>query len=88
MLQCFEGTYSRTDGEKGTFNIVVSVGLKGWQGIARENGSSTATPISGTFANYIIYMGNQEVAKVSGDTFEGSYVDNGVKVTVKANRTL
>ncbi|RKD20216.1 hypothetical protein BCY91_00905 [Pelobium manganitolerans] len=90
LVRCFEGIYQTSDKEKGTFNIIVSTVLKGWTGKARKDGSSTASSISGTYANDILIDEHgTTIAPIKGDEFSGSFknADN-VTVTVKGKRTM
>lgn len=91
MARCYEGSYSTSDKETGTFNIIVSTLLKGWTGKSRKDGASTATDISGSYVNDKLYWGsgtNVEIATMSGDTFVGTFNDGSANVTVKGKRTL
>jgi hypothetical protein len=91
LVRCFEGTYHTSANEDGTFNILISTLLKGWGGKARKNGATTASDISGSFVNDILYDGpsGNKIATVTGDTFDGSFVDaNNTTITVKGKRTL
>lgn len=91
MARCYEGTYSTSDNETGTFNIIVSTLLKGWTGKSRKDGATTATDISGSYVNDKLYWGsgtNVEIATMNGDTFTGTFNDGSANVTVKGKRTL
>lgn len=91
MARCYEGTYTTSQNEKGTFNIIVSTLLKGWTGKSRKDGATTATDISGSYANDKLYWGqgtNTEIAAMNGDTFTGTFNDGSANVTVKGKRTL
>ncbi len=91
LVRCFEGSYTTSDNEAGTFNIVVSTLLKGWTGKSRENGKTEAQSISGSYVNDRLYWGNgsnTEIAKIEGDTFNGTFNDGSANVTVKGKRTL
>jgi len=91
LARCYEGTYTTSDNESGTFNIIVSTLLKGWTGKSRENGSSQTTDISGSYVNDKLYWGsgtNVEIATMSGDSFTGTFNDGSANVTVKGKRTL
>ncbi|MFD1629337.1 hypothetical protein [Pseudopedobacter beijingensis] len=90
LVRCFEGTYETSDNKKGTFNIIVSTLLKGWTGKARENGSQTATNISGTYVNNVLIdASGATIAPIDGDEFSGSFKDaSNTTVTVKGKRTL
>lgn len=89
LVRCFEGTYSTTEPENGTFNIVVSTTLKGWKGKARETGASTTKDIEGSYVNNILYNGigtTTPIATINGDTFSGSFFDGSYTVTVNGQR--
>lgn len=91
LIECFEGTYSTTAPESGTFNIILSRTLGLWGGIARENGSTTIDDIDGTIVNGNIIDGsnNRQVGTLNGDQISGSFVDgSGNTVTISGRRTL
>ncbi|WEK18099.1 MAG: hypothetical protein P0Y49_14985 [Candidatus Pedobacter colombiensis] len=90
LIECFEGTYSTTKPETGTFNIVLSRTLRKFKGSSRTTGSTTSNPISGTIDsnNNLVEDGNI-ICLLSGDELNGSFTDNdGKKVTVKGKRTF
>ncbi|WP_293297158.1 hypothetical protein [Pedobacter sp. UBA4863] len=91
LARCYEGTFTTSANEKGTFNIIVSTLLKGWTGKSRKDGSSTTTDISGSYVNDKLYWGsgtNTEIATMTNDTFAGTFNDGSSNVTVKGKRTL
>lgn len=91
LARCYEGTYTTSNNESGTFNIIVSTLLKGWTGKSRKNGENTATDISGSYVNDKLYWGsgtNTEIATMTGDNFSGTFNDGSANVTVKGKRTL
>lgn len=92
IVRCFEGTYTNTLNESGTFNIAVSTTFKGWKGITRKNGGSSTTNVSGDYANNILFWGTgvtaPQVATINGDTFSGTFNDGSSNVTVNGKRTL
>lgn len=91
VVRCFEGTYSNSHNENGTFNIIVSTILKGWQGIYKESGTNNTTNISGSYVNNILYWGagtTTEIATINGDTFSGTFNDGSADVTVVGQRKL
>lgn len=91
LARCYEGTYTTSANESGTFNIIVSTLLKGWTGKSRKNGQTNATDISGSYVNDKLYWGsgtNTEIATITGDNFSGTFNDGSSNVTVKGKRTL
>ncbi len=91
LLECFEGTYSTTLPETGTFNILVSRKLGKFGGASRKSTSSTSEDIgNGTIdASGKLKLDGTDVGTLSGDEISGSFVDNnGKTVTIKGKRTL
>jgi hypothetical protein len=90
LIEGFEGTYSRSDGEKGTFNILLSRALEKWGGVARENGSSDDDHINGSLnGSKILDEDGRNVGTLSNDEISGSFSDgDGRTVTISGKRTL
>ena len=92
LLECFEGTYSTTRPEAGTFNLILSRGLKLFGGASRKDGSTTSNAFNGTInANneLIDASSNKSIATLTGDNLSATFVDgNGATVTVKGKRTF
>ncbi len=90
LIECFEGKYSTTKPENGTFNIVLSRKLGKFGGIARENGTTDEDDISGTIDNGVIKDEKGRVlGNLNGDNITGSFQDsNGQTVTIEGKRTL
>lgn len=92
LLRCFEGTYTKADGEKGTFNASVLTYNKTWSGKMKKDGTSEVQDIVGPFANEMLYIEssatNIDGPKVTGDILEGVFKDVTPNITVKAKRTL
>lgn len=91
LLECFEGTYSTTKPETGTFNILLSRKLAKFGGASRKSGSMESEDIEdGTIdASSNLYMDGTLIGKLSGDNIDGSFKDsNGSTVTIKGKRTL
>jgi len=91
MVRAFEGTYSNSLNETGTFNILVSTILKGWKGISKKTGATTTSNIEGSYANNILYWGSgttTPIATITGDTFSGTFNDGNANVTVNGQRKL
>lgn len=95
LVECFEGTYSTTLPETGSFNIIVlrTAGL--WGGVARITGGTSADDddIDGTISNNQLSSqmgaGTVVVGTLNGDQLNGSFVDsNNSTVTVTGRRTL
>lgn len=90
LIECFEGTYSTTKPESGTFNIVLSRSLGKYGGVARKTGGTTASDIDGTISGGIIKdeKGNT-MGKLDGDELSGEFKDsNGATVNFSGKRTL
>ncbi len=90
LVEGFEGSYSISDGTKGTFNILLSRTLKKWGGVARENGTFHDESINGTIdGNKIIDRDSKTIGTLSGDEISGSFQDgDGSTVTISGKRTL
>ena len=92
LVECFEGTYSTTKPETGTFNVILSRGLKLHGGASRKDGSTTSNSFKGTInANneLIDVPSNNYLATLSGDVLSGKFVDgNGSTVNVTGKRTF
>lgn len=90
LLECFEGTYTTTAPENGTFNILISRPLGKFGGIAKEDGETDTDDIDGTIdASNNLMMDGTNIGKLSGDEISGSFKDsNGSTVTIKGRRTL
>jgi hypothetical protein len=89
LVECFEGTYSTTLPENGTFNIMLSRSVGLWGGIAKEDGSNTIDEIDGTISNGNLFEDGNQIGTLSGDLITGTFVDgNGNTVTVNGQRTL
>lgn len=90
LIECFEGTYSTTLPESGTFNILLSRPLGKWGGEARENGQTEADDVSGVITNgTLVDDGGHTVGTLSGDTISGTFQDsNGTTITISGKRTL
>ena len=91
LIECYEGTYSSSKPENGTFNLVLSRSLKKYGGVSRVNGSSSSSRFSGTInsSNGLLNETGSLIATLSGDEIKGSFNDsNGKSVTVNGKRTL
>lgn len=91
LVEAFEGTYSTTKPETGTFNILVSRQLGKWGGVARENGTTDRDEIEGTLdaAGKIKDERGREMGTLSGDNITGQFQDSGNQtVTISGKRTL
>lgn len=92
VLECYEGTYTTTKPETGTFNLILSRGLKVHAGSSRKDGTTTSNPFGGTINanNELIDSSNGKyLATLSGDNLTGKFVDGGGStVTVTGKRTL
>lgn len=91
LIQAFEGTYTTTKPETGTFNIILSQTLKAWGAVARKTGSTEVSHGNGTISGAdLVDSGNgKTVGTISGDQIDGKFNDsNGVSVTLTGKRTL
>lgn len=89
LIECYEGTYSTTRPENGTFNIVLSRTLGKWGGVARKAGSNDKSDAKGTISNGVIKdENNKTMGNLNGDVISGSFQDNnGATVTIDGKRT-
>ena len=91
LVEAFEGTYSKTDGESGIFNIVLSSGLGVFGGVARNNQTGVIdNDVNGLYVNgQILSSSGIPMATITGDQMNGSFVGGDqVTVTIVGNRTL
>lgn len=95
LVECFEGTYSTTLPETGTFNIIILRTAGIWGGVARITGGTVADDdeIDGTVSNNQLTSqtsaGPVVVGTLNIDQLNGSFVDsNNSTVTVTGRRTL
>ncbi|WP_309612584.1 hypothetical protein [Flavobacterium sp.] len=94
LIEVFEGTYTKTGGETGVFNILLSRALNKWGGVALndEPGSEPDDDIDGTInaSNQLIVTGNGvNIGTISGDEIHGSFVDgNSATINITGHRTL
>ena len=92
LIECFEGNYSTTRPETGTFNMVLSRTLKKYKGSSRKTGGTPNAPFTGTInANneLIDDAKGTNIGKISGDNFSNSFVDGaGSTVTINGKRTF
>lgn len=89
LIEAFEGTYS-LPGETGVFNIVLSSGLGGYSGIAKDNASADVSEVDGTYSNgQLIDSDGTVVGTITGDVLSGTFQDsNGTTITISGHRTL
>ncbi|MEO5776493.1 MAG: hypothetical protein ABIQ27_06290 [Flavobacterium sp.] len=93
LIEAFEGTYTKTGGETGVFNILLSRALNKWGGVALNNeAGSTSDEIDGTINadNQLIVNGNGIIlGTVSGDEIHGSFQDSSLAtISITGHRTL
>jgi hypothetical protein len=93
LVECFEGTYSTTLPETGTFNIILSRSLGIWSGVARKTGATTTSnPGTGTITNNNLIdpsQNNKSIGTLNNDALNGSFMDNnGKTVTLTGKRSL
>lgn len=91
LVECFEGTYSTTEPETGTFNLILSRTAKIYAGSSRKSGSTTSNAISLSpinAQNQLTDTQGNVRGTLNGDVITGSFVDaGGSTVTINANRT-
>jgi hypothetical protein len=91
LVEAFEGTYSTTLPETGTFNILVSRVLLQWGGASRKTNGTSNGSVDGTLdANgKMTESGGVVIGTLTGDNIAGSSLDgNGITVTITGKRTL
>ncbi|MBC7890415.1 MAG: hypothetical protein H7Z13_21265 [Ferruginibacter sp.] len=91
LIQCFEGAYSTTLPETGTFNMIILKTTGIWGGIHRKTGSTTTGNMDGTISNNQLFGTGQAgtIGTVTADQISGSFLDgNNKTVTITAKRTL
>lgn len=93
LIEAFEGTYSISGGETGTFNILLARGLNLWGGIAKDDAAgSMPEDIDGTINanNQLVESDNgRVVGNLSGDVISGQFTSgDNETVTITGHRTL
>ena len=92
LVECFQGNYSTTLPETGTFNLIILRSLNRWTGIARKTGSITSNTGTGNIINNKLIdstQNNQAIGILNIDAVNGNFVDgNGRTVTLTGKRTL
>lgn len=91
LIECFEGTYSTTLPEKGTFNVVLSRQIGKFKVVSREDGSTSYSNSDGSIATdgTIKNDDGATIGKLIGDNMNGSFTNSsGNKVTFDGKRTL
>lgn len=91
LIESYEGTYSTTKPEKGTFNLLLSRQVLRFGGIARKDGDSEIDSFDGSITSdgKLMESGDQYIGTLSGDNIDGQFKDNnGVSITIKGKRTL
>ncbi len=92
LIEAFEGTYSTTKPEAGTFNLTLSRSLKLFGGRSRKNGDTTSNSFKGfinTSSQLIDSSSGKSIGTLNGDNLDGNFVDGGgATVTVKGKRTF
>ena len=80
LIEAFEGTYSTTKPEAGTFNLTLSRSLKLFGGRSRKNGDTTSNSFKGfinTSNQLIDSSSGKSIATLTGDNLAASFVDGG-----------
>lgn len=90
LVEAFEGTYSTTKPETGTFNILLSRPLNKWGGNARKDGTNEQSDVNGTLVNGELRdEDGKKMGTLTNDNISGSFQDNnGATVTIDGKRTL
>ena len=90
LLECFEGTYSSTKPETGTFNLIISRSLGKMGGSSRKDGSTSNGDFDGTITadGKLMQDGTDYIGTVNGDIISGSFMGGNGNVTIKGKRTL
>ena len=93
LIEAFEGSFTKTGGGTGVFNILLSRALNKWGGIALIGATGTTDSFDGTINTnnqLIVNNGNGTIfGTLSGDVMNGSFQDgNGATITTTAHRTL
>ena len=91
LIESYEGTYSTTKPEKGTFNLLLSRTLLKFGGIARKDGDTSIDDFNGTITadGKLMESGTTYIGTLSGDAIDGSFKDgNGISITITGKRTL
>ena len=96
LIKCFEGSYKNvTTGEKGNFNLFLSVSLKKWSAKAKADGGTNAVTVEGTFdgtstLNFDDGKGTSGKSTLTGDNItDGTFkTDKGENGTWEGKRTL
>lgn len=90
LLECFEGTYSTTKPETGTFNLIISRSLGKMGGSSRKDGSTSNGDFDGTITadGKLMQDGTDYIGTVNGDIISGSFKGGNGDVTIKGKRTL
>jgi len=93
LIEAFEGAYSISGGESGTFNILLSRAFNLWGGIAKDDATgSMPEDIGGTINgnNQLVESENgRVVGNLSGDVISGQFTDgDNETVTINGHRTL
>jgi hypothetical protein len=89
LVEAFEGTYTTSLPEKGTFNIVLSRSLKLWGAAARKENATQITNANGTISGNDLVTNGQVIGTMTKDALFGKSKDgNGSDVTITGKRTL
>ena len=92
LVECFEGGYTTSLPETGTFNMIVLRSLNTWSAVARKTGTTTSTIGNGTITDNKLIdpsQNNRVIGVLNVDAINGSFVDsNGKTVTITGKRTL
>ena len=92
LVECFQGNYTTTLPETGTFNLIILRSLNRWTGIARKTGGTTSSTGTGIISNNKLLdstQNNQAIGTLNLDAINGNFMDrNGRTVTLTGARTL
>ena len=92
LIECFEGTYTTTKPETGTFNFILSRSLKVYSGVSKKDGSTSTGTFDGTINanNELLDNSAQKVfGKLTADNMAGTFLDgNNSTVNITSKRTF
>lgn len=90
LIECFEGTYTSTLPETGTFNLLLSRQLGAFGGSSRKTGEVENNDFGGTISSGgVLTSDGTVVGNLSGDQISGTFKDdNGNTIKINAKRTF
>src|SRR5690606_10238619 len=91
LIEAFEGDYTNTRPEEGTFNLLLSRPAKVWGAKARKTGTTEDNSVGGNINanNQLVEDNGTVMGTLSGDEINGTFQDTGGRtITIKGKRTL